>query len=427
MIKPQQKKLTKRIGKLPDSTGVYFFIGKNKQILYVGKATSLKNRVRSYFSKNIGEKRSPQKEKMVKEIKEIKFEKTESVLEALLLESRLIKKIKPPYNTADKDQKSFYYIITTKEDFPRVLLVREREIKIGKLKFEINKYFGPYPHGKETREALKIIRKIFPFREKCTPLKESLKKFGRGKQSPKACFDYQIGLCPGVCIGKIDKKEYQKNIRDIETFLDGNKKKLIKNLESEMKIFSFKKEFEKANEIKNKIFALKHIHDVALIKSDKEIFEDNRKIRIEAYDIAHISGKYMVGVMTVLEDGEIKKSDYRMFKIRNQNGADDTKALREILERRFGHPEWGEPDLLVVDGGMAQLNTAKKFLNEKNINTQLVSVKKDDKHRAKEILGIEKLKDLKIEPIKKQILLANSEAHRFSIKFHRRLRDVIKS
>src|SRR3989344_8220413 len=183
---------TKLLGKLPDSPGVYYFLNKSGKILYIGKATSLKNRVRSYFASDILEKRSPLIAKMVKEARRVKFQKTNSVLEALILEANLVKKHLPPYNTAEKDQKSWNYIVITKEEFPRVLVMREREIASppsplplkrvrGKETRTIITYkYGPFTNGGELKEALKIIRKIFPFRDKCKLNQE------------RACFNYQI-------------------------------------------------------------------------------------------------------------------------------------------------------------------------------------------------------------------------------------------
>ena len=159
------------------------------------------------------------------------------------------------------------------------------------------------------------------------------------------------------------------------------------------------------------------------------------KFRIESYDIAHLSGTNVVGVMTVIEDGEVKKSDYRKFKIKENPGINDTEALLEVLSRRLNHNEWARPNLIVVDGGKAQKNIMEKVLKENKINIPVVSVVKDEKHKPIKILGIEKLQDLKIEKLdlsrgalvkwENQILLANAEAHRFAIGFHKKLRGKI--
>ena len=183
-----------------------------------------------------------------------------------------------------------------------------------------------------------------------------------------------------------------------------------------MKACAKRHEFEKAGEIKRQIFALKHIQDVALIKEDyaDKNLSDSVTFRIEAYDIAHMSGKNMVGVMTVVEDGEVNKNEYRKFKIKNYTSANDTGALLEVLERRFSHPEWPMPKLIVIDGGKAQLNTALNFQKKVGLAIPTVSVVKDEHHRPKQILGKNPLPALQ-----RLILLANSEAHRFAIAYFR--------
>src|SRR3989344_5544176 len=185
----------KLIKKIPDKSGVYFF-KKGKDILYIGKATSLRDRVKSYLGKDLIETRGPILVDMVFQADRVEYKVTESVLEAIILEANLIKKYQPKYNTKEKDDKSYNYAVITKEDFPRVLLIRGRELeaKVGGV-HELNiKYkFGPYPNGSAIKEGLKIIRKIFPYRDKCNP----------SKGSPwKPCFNRQIGLCPGVCSGE---------------------------------------------------------------------------------------------------------------------------------------------------------------------------------------------------------------------------------
>ena len=215
---------------ISDSPGVYFF-KKGKEILYIGKATSLKDRVLSYFSNDPEGKyqntsygasllanRGPLIVKMTQEADNLKFQETNSVLEALILEANLIKKYQPKYNVKEKDDRSFNFVIITSEDFPRVLIVRGREIEKG-LVYKIKEKFGPFTDGTSLRLALKIIRKIFPFRDKCEPL------------SGKPCFNKQIGLCPGVCAGTISKKDYSKTIKKIKLFLSGKTASLEKSLE----------------------------------------------------------------------------------------------------------------------------------------------------------------------------------------------------
>jgi excinuclease ABC subunit C len=393
--------------RLPASPGVYFF-KKGISILYIGKATSLKDRVRSYFSRDLANTRGVFIVDMVSKADRISFIKTNSVLEALILEANLIKKHQPKYNTKEKDDKSYNYLLITKEDFPRVLIVRGREL-LRRHQEPIQNTFGPFTDGASLKIALKIIRKIFPFRDRCEP------------NSGKPCFNRQIGLCPGVCDGTISKNDYRKIIRKIKLFFSGETDVLKKNLRKEMNVLAKENKFEKANDIKRQIFALEHIQDVALIKSDGTSYKNEKPFRIEAYDAAHLSGTNNVGVMVVMEDGELKKNDYRKFNIRESKG-NDVSALKEILARRLKHTDWPSPDLIVVDGGIAQLNIAKNLLYQGlTLVWRVVAVTKDDKHKPKVIIGEESL----IKKHKKEILLINNEAHRFAIAFHRQKRNVI--
>ena len=412
--------IKKIISGLPDAPGVYQF-KRGKNILYIGKATSLKDRVRSYFNKDIVETRSPLVSKMLQEFDKIDFIQTDSVLEALVLEAHLIKKFQPEANIKEKDNKSFNFVVITKEDFPRVLVVRGRELLNSHFtkdrEFEISYSFGPFPNGSQLKEAMKIVRKLFPFRDKCIPASEL-----KPTQKPKPCFNRQIGLCPGVCSGEVTKEQYAEQIKNIILFFEGNKKVLIKNLEKQMKAFAKAKEFENADKTKKTIFTLNHIQDISLIKEDVKTGEaGSNAFRIESYDIAHMSGQNVVGVMTVVEDGELKLSDYRKFKIKDNPGVNDTKALSEVLSRRLAHIEWRFPDLIVVDGGVAQKNIIEKILKENHTDIPVVSVVKDERHKPKEILGDKKW--LKYE---RQILLSNAEAHRYGIAFHKQLRGKIK-
>jgi excinuclease ABC subunit C len=407
--------------KLPDMPGVYLF--KNKgHVLYVGKATSLKDRVKSYFSSDLIQTRGPLLVDLIFKADKIDYIKTDSVLEAIILEVNLIKKYQPKYNTKEKDNKSFNYVVITKEDFPRILIARGREIEKG-LPYEVVDKFGPFTSGESLRTILKIIRKIFPYRDRCVPL------------SGKPCFNKQLGLCPGVCDGSMDSRDYAKIIKKIELILSGKINNLKNSLKKEMSTLAKKHEFERAKQVRDQIFALEHIQDVAIIASEATTFSppqlrrgdysDNRGgcFRIEAYDAAHLFGTNNVGVMVVMEDGELKKSDYRKFKINNTKG-DDVGALKEMLERRLKHAEWPMPDLIVLDGGMAQINIVNQGLSlalEGESLISIVAVTKDNHHKAKAIIGPEDL----VNKYKKEILLINSEAHRFAIAFHRQKRSAI--
>jgi excinuclease ABC subunit C len=386
------------ISHLPDSPGVYYFLNEKEEILYVGKATSLKDRVKSYFAKDLVDTRGERMVEMVRMATRVDFKVTDSVLEALILEASEIHKLQPPYNAMGKDDKSFNYVTITKEDFPKVTITRGSGT------------YGPFPHAGELKAALKIIRKIFPFRdEKC--------KFPPAGGVPKPCFNAQIGLCPGPCAGWISKREYGVQIRRIKMFFEAKKEKLLHSIERDMHKAARAQNFEEATKLKHTLYALEHIQDIALIKRDLEKSQNRDNFRVEAYDVAHLSGRETVGVMTVVEDGEVAKDQYRKFKIKLDKN-DDVGNLKEVLERRLHHPEWRLPNLIVVDGGLAQMNAAEKVLQDRGVKIEVVSVLKDEHHKAKKVLG----KSLLIKDWAHSILLANSEAHRFAISYHRKLR-----
>ena len=393
--------------KLPDAPGVYFFLGGKKNILYIGKATSLKNRVRSYFAADIVEKRSRIIEKMVQEAKEVEFTETDSVLEALILETNLIRTHKPQYNTRSKDDKSYNHLIITEEEFPRVLVVRGKDLTEQFTEAEIKYHFGPFPSGGLFREALKIVRKLFRFYDMKTPIGEEKSKMAKGKID----FNRQIGLYPE----HQTKAEYNKTIRHIRLFFEGKKQQIIKELEKDMMSAAKLEHFEDASSIKKRIFALNHIQDIALMKDDSRVYRDEKRVRIEAYDIAHLQGSDMVGVMTVLESGEPAKAEYRKFKIKDITSANDTAALKQVLERRLAHPEWPYPQIVVVDGSTAQKNAAELVLRKHAMLIPVVGVVKDERHKPIRIIGQKKILDIH----KNSILLANAEAHRFAIAYHR--------
>lgn len=382
--------------KLPNKSGVYFF-KKGKDILYIGKATSLRDRTKSYFSKDLIKTRGPLILDMVFKANKIDWQETESVLEALILEANLIKKYQPYYNTKEKDGKTFNYVCITKKPLPRVIVARGSNLKNQ----IFDKIYGPFTNGPQLREALKIVRRIFPF------LDEKSKNYME--------FYRQINLVPDIN----DKKLYLQNIKNIKLFFQGKKKQILRNLKKEMKEYAKNREFEKASEIKRQLFALQHINDVALLKPEPSAYSLGPVFRIEAYDIAHMGGKNMVGVMVVIENGEAQKSEYKRFKIRTQSNTNDTGALQEVLERRLRHTEWAYPSLIVVDGGTAQINVTKSVLKQFKLKIGVASVLKDERHKPKAIMGNEE----NAVKYKREILLANSEAHRFAIAYHKNMRN----
>ena len=396
-----------QLGKLevPDKPGVYFFLGVRKEVLYIGKATSLKSRVRSYFDAAIAEKRSVLIENMVLEAVSLEWTVTDSVLEAILLEANLIRTHKPAFNTKTKDDKSYNHVVFTKEDFPRILVVRGKDlVEHGD---EYQKVYGPFPDSTLFKAALSVIRKIFRVYDSTAPSEAQKSKLHKGKLD----FNRQIGLYPK----ETSKEEYARTIRHLMLFFEGRKERIMRELERDMNKAAREERFEDAHVLKKKILALQHIQDVALIRDDARAYKDGRSIRIEAYDVAHLAGKEMVGVMTVLDTDVPDKSSYRKFIIRTLPNADDPRALTEVLMRRFGHSEWPLPDLMVVDGNIIQARAAAAVLKTFDLHIPIVGVVKDEHHRPKRIIG----PATQIKRHKQAILLANAEAHRFSIGFHR--------
>jgi excinuclease ABC subunit C len=435
--------------KIPESPGVYFFVKKDgkikkddkKDILYIGKATCLRDRVKSYFSQDLTMVRGNQIRRMIEEASGVLWQECDSVLEALLLESYLIKKHKPRYNSMGKDDKSYNHVVITKEQYPRVLIIRGKELEmieqgipVQKIqKSDINEIYGPFTSGSMLKQALRLVRKIFPFRDTCIPQSASI----NGTSSPqyqklkkfKPCFNAQLGLCPGVCDGSISLADYRRNIRNIKLFFKTQKSQIKNALMRDMKKYAKAQEFERAGEVARQLQAIDHIQDIALLKRDE--FGINRAsigaFRIEAYDIAHTSGTNSVGVMVVVENGEANKSAYRMFKIKNSTLGSDTSALKEVLERRLAHYEWRYPDMIVMDGGRAQINVAKRaleYIDKSSVDRKsaskiaVVGVVKDNHHKPSRYIGNSAL----IHKHEDNILLANSEAHRFALKHHRNLR-----
>ena len=397
--------------KLPDTPGVYFFLGSKKEILYIGKATSLKNRVRSYFANDITEKRSKVIGQMVEEAKTVECTVTDSVLEALILESNLIRTHKPKYNTISKDDKSYNHLIITDEEFPRVLVIRSKDLTEKYQEKDILYHFGPFTSAALFKDALKIVRKLFQYYDAKVPVGSEKTKMARGQID----FNRQIGLYPE----EGTTTQYQQTIRHIRLLFEGKKQIIIQDLEKEMMQFAKIEAFEQAAAIKRKIYALQHIQDVALIKDENRIYRDERSVRIEAYDVAHLAGKDMVGVMTVIEGGEPNKNEYRKFKIQSVTGSNDPAALKEVLERRLAHPEWPYPQIIVVDGSTAQKNAAEHVLRKNGISIPVVAVVKDDRHKPVRLIAAKKL----LAQHEHAILLANAESHRFAITYHKQKRS----
>ncbi|HSE56880.1 MAG TPA: GIY-YIG nuclease family protein [Candidatus Paceibacterota bacterium] len=399
---------------LPITPGVYFFKDAAGKILYIGKATVLRDRVRSYFSPDVIKTRGAHIVDMVFKASKVDFEEAGSVLEALMLEANYIKKWQPYYNTKEKDDKSYNCVVVTKELFPRVLLVRQKdsdakakEVYVPKsgTRLKYDTLYGPYPNGSAIKEALRIIRRIFPYLDTAS------------LQKDKVAFYRQVGLSPDTRDREAQAR-YKETVHHLKLFFSGKMKVLRESLTKDMQAAAKAERFEEAQQYKEQLFALDHIRDVSLIKRDLFAAGADTTFRIEGYDVAHLSGKNMVGVMVVADNDRMVKSEYRKFTIKSVSGANDPAALTEMLERRLNHHEWQLPNLIVVDGNTIQRNAAQAVLLRRRLQIPVVSVVKDERHKPKEISGEKSL----IEMHKLGILLANSEAHRFALSFHKEKR-----
>ncbi len=403
---------------LPESAGVYIFFGDQTPI-YIGKAINLKRRVSSYFDLDL----APKTARMVSSANFISHIRVNSELESLLLEAKLIRKYMPKYNVISKDDKHPLYITITKDSFPRVISTRK------------DGTFGPFPSSRNVKSVLKMLRRIFPYSDH---------KLGK-----RACFYSHIGLC-NPCPNQIkkpeEKKKYLKNIRNIKLILEGNINKIKKDLEKEMEVASKNQDFEMAAEIRDQIQKLEYITKPQMptdfYMENPNLYEDQRVLeikefgkvvkkysrfaiknleRIECFDIAHLSGTNPTASMVVLINGEPENSEYRHFKIRQTKGQSDYDSMREVAQRRIKHlKDWGVPNLIIVDGGVGQVNTFKEVIKEfmgKSIkDIPIVGIAK---HPDRLIVGDEKIK---LEgPTLNLVQRIRDEAHRFARRYHHHL------
>ncbi len=405
--------ISHKIQSAPNSPGIYIFYNAKKVLIYVGKATNLKSRIKSYFT---GQKSPRPIETFIHEVSNIKWIKTDSVLEAIILEANYIKKHQPKYNVLGKDDKSWNYLYLTKDKFPQLKSIRQHELINTKLIINNSKIWGPFP-GLNTKETLKLLRKLFHF-STCKP------------DSGKACFYYQLGQCQGVCTGEIISREYnQKIIRPLSLFLSGKKKQVIKGLEKQMKKFSKQENFEQASRLRDQVLALKKIHDTALL--NKSFFYHSgatrstlRVTRIEGYDISNLGSTGKVGSLVTFVNGEPIKSEYKKFKIKTVQGQSDVTCLTEVLERRLNHKEWQLPDIFLVDGGKPQVSAIKAVLKTFQLNIPIIGIAKGPARKKNEFFITDKKIESWILQNKKLLIQVRDEAHRFAINYQRSLRKI---
>lgn len=413
--------LKDKLAKLPVTPGVYLYKNDAGKIIYVGKAAILRNRVRSYFQNS--KQHDPKTLLLIANIKDLDWVEVGSEVEALFLESELIKRYKPQYNIMLRDDKHWNYVrIPFKQTWPDVSMVR-RPIDDGAT------YYGPFSEGLALRRSLRWLRRIFPY-------------ITHTNMPKRACLDAHIGLCPNPEENAISEAEYKKNLRKLAMYLSGKGGQLMKQLEKEMKKASKAKDYEGAAGLRDQVHDLKALSkqmifgkeemfdltlDQALAGLSERLELKGAPRRIECYDISHIQGSDNVASMIVFTDGIPHKEEYRKFKMRLK-GNDDFAHMREVISRRFSGRNldgWPLPDLILIDGGKGQLAAALEVLKEKQIPIPTAALAK----REEELIRC--LPSGKYETIwlprdshvLKLLQRIRDEAHRFAVTYHALLRS----
>lgn len=415
------------VSKLSKNTGVYCF--KSKEISYIGKAANIKERVKNHFQQP-----GFKDYLFLDKVEKIGYIKTGFEIEALILEANLIKKYQPKYNVVWRDDKNYFFVGITKEDFPKIFITHQTKPKTTNYKLQ-TEFVGPFVDGKALKQTLKVLRKVFPYRS-CKTLPK------------RPCLWYHLGRCPAPCqiktkleekiISERMERECQKNAENVFQIFQGKKTQILKSLKKEMKEVSRLQDFERAAKIRNQIEALEKIlanakiFEPQLPQTDwqriqeilKVILKSKRKIsRIEAYDVSNIQGQLATGAMVTFIKGKPEKNFYRKFKIKFSGKPNDIAMIKEILSRRVNHPEWPYPDLILIDGGKAQFNVALKSLTL-NFRPGVIAVaKKRNELYLKDREPI-LLRNLPRE-IFNLILQLRDEAHRFAISYHKKLREKV--
>jgi len=420
--------MRQKLKNLPNQPGVYLMKDSKGEIVYIGKAASLCERVGSYF-------RSPgtlgaKMEKLLSGVTDLEYRTTDSETAALNLECELIKKYHPKYNVRLRDDKKYPFVkVTIQEEYPAISVTR-------KLKSDGSKYYGPYTSPKKLRETLKIMRKFFPLRS-C--------RYVRKRARP--CLNYDLKQCLSPCTGQVKKRKYQSLVNEACLFLEGAGEKLIRQLEQKMEKASLSLKFEKAMKLHDKIKSLNRIIEMEKGTPISEIMEVDYSLRgkrgkeeglvflgnalglpspprrIEAFDISNIMGKEAVGGMVVFEQGEPIKKDYRRFKIKLSSKIDDYGMMREIMRRHYKRVvQEGKrhPELILIDGGYQHLNLATGVLKELGLEKiPVIAIAK----RLEEVFISNKQEPLIIPDSALHLIKRiRDEAHRFALTFHRQLR-----
>ncbi len=429
--------LEHKLAKLPRGPGVYFHKNARGKVLYIGKAAVLRNRVRQYFQSSRA--RDPKTEALVAEIADVDWITVDNEMDALFLEAEMVRRYLPPYNILLRDDKSSAYVrITYQSEHPTVSITR-RPLDDGA------KYFGPYYQAGEVRRALKYLRRIFPYSTHLHTIPK------------RVCLQYHLGLCPGLEGGKTSLEQYRKNLRNLMKYLKGERVQLLRQLEEEMEGHAKAVRFEEAAAARNRLFALKRVGQ-QIIFSDKEFLDISKDEglvglkellglkqlprQIEGYDISHQQGTDTVASMVVFINGLPNKAAYRKFKMRLP-GNDDFAHMHEALWRRLEArhlKEWGQPDLMLIDGGKGQLTAAAAARDERRMPIPMIGLAKREEeivvHRTLSLVAFNETGATKMgariyvednfwriqlprhSHVVKLLQRIRDESHRFAVSYH---------
>lgn len=432
--------IREKVRGFPVGPGLYFMKGAGEKVLYIGKAKNLRSRAASYFQPGSGliSSRGPRVAEMVEKVESIDYLETETEVDAMLKEARLIKDIRPAYNTDLLDDKTFPYLeITTSDDFAGVYITRKPRSKGTRL-------FGPFAGVKDLRAVFVELQKIFKFRTCRLDIRADDEK----RRFFRPCLLYSIRQCSGPCADKISKANYKQIIRDLVKFLRSKRATILRQLKKQMAEAAEALQYEKAGMYRDRIRLIERLdergmpdEDVqpevfaadpteALVKLQK-VLDTPGPIRIiEGIDVANIGGAEAVGSLVKFIDGRPFKSGYRRFKIKTVKGIDDYAMIAEVVKRRYKYALRGEelwPDLILIDGGLGHLHAAEAALHKvtgKNVppNIRLASIAK----REEEIFLQGSGKPLKLaanSPARKLLQYVRDEAHRFAQHYHHILRS----
>lgn len=420
-----------KVKTFPPTPGVYLMKDVAGNVIYVGKAKSLRNRASHYFTKEAAENLRTQE--LVKHICDIDFIPTDTEVDALLKEARLIKDIQPKFNKDLKDDKSFPYLqIRTREEYPRVEFTRTPRRRGVRL-------YGPFTSANSLRAAIQVLQRVFQFRTCTLDIKGDDDRW----RWFRPCLLHSIRQCSAPCNFRISKEEYRKQVRKLILVLEGKKAKLIREMEAQMREASAAMMFEKAARIRDEIQSLHKLELRGDVKNDDqpEVFPLDPKKglaglkkvlglphtprTIEGFDIAHLSGQDTVASLVSFLDGLPFKQGYRRFKIKSVEGVDDFASMREVITRRFKRlhdDEAAFPDILLIDGGKGQLNAALDAFRVLGIDPPtVISLAKQEE---------EIYRPGQSEPIKlsrhsaalRLLQYVRDEAHRFAQHYHHILR-----